>query len=123
MKKLLAIVDNWEKLDIYEEKLVPYFSVGCAPFGDYGIQMALEDKPDVILLNLAFENMTLSEATALIRGQESLRDIPLLLIDEVGEPLSVTLSEREQLLPGTSSLEDVLNQLNRLVSLEYSSER
>jgi CheY-like chemotaxis protein len=120
MKKLLAIVDNWEKLDIYEKDLEPFFAVGCAPFGDYGIQMALQDKPDVILLNLAFENMTLSEAAILIREQESLRNVPLLLIDEVNEPLAIILSERDHLLPGTSSFEEVLSALHRLASLDES---
>ncbi|MEO5969197.1 MAG: hypothetical protein ABIQ95_04655 [Bdellovibrionia bacterium] len=118
MKKLLAIVDNWEKLDIYEQNLGKFFAVGCAPFGDYGIQMALEDKPDVILLNLAFENMTLSEAAVLIREQESLRNVPLLLIDEVNEPLSIVLSERDHLLVGTSPFEEVLIALHRLASLD-----
>lgn len=117
MKKVLAIVDNWEKLDIYEEVLSPFFVIECAPFGDYGIQRALLEKPDVILLNLAFENMTLSEAAILIREQESLRSVPLLLVAEVDESLSVSLTERDRLLPGASPMSEVVEMLHRLASL------
>ncbi len=122
MKKVLAIVDNWEKLDIYEQVLSPFFVIECAPFGDYGIQRALLEKPDVILLNLAFENMTLSEAAVLIREQESLRSVPLLLVAEVDEPLSVSLTERDHLLPGSSPMEEVMEVLHRLASLDEGSD-
>jgi hypothetical protein len=76
--RLIAIVDDWERLERYEDELGKVFDVEGAPFGPYGIEKALEQVPQAILLDLEFENMTENEARARILESEKLRTLPLV---------------------------------------------
>ncbi len=78
MRKLLLIVDNWELLERYEERFSQAFEVECAPFGSDGVRMARENPPDLILLNLNFEDMTIREACLALRSDSLTRDIPII---------------------------------------------
>jgi CheY-like chemotaxis protein len=82
-KKLLAIVDDWERLERYEERLHVLFDFHSSPFGGHGIELAVIERPDVILLDLEFEDMNAEEALSLIRAQDSLRNIPVVVISGV----------------------------------------
>jgi CheY-like chemotaxis protein len=79
-KKLLAIVDDWERLERYEDRLHSLFDFRSSPFGSHGIQLAIEEKPDVILIDLEFEDMTEKEALGLIRAEDSLQKVPVVLV-------------------------------------------
>jgi CheY-like chemotaxis protein len=87
VKKLLAIVDDWEKLEVYEDRLKMHFEVSCAPFGHYGIEMAREmlaagNPPDVILVDLVFEDMDEFEAESLLLKDSALAGIFRILITD-----------------------------------------
>lgn len=84
-RKLLLIVDDWELLERYEERLSSGFAVLCAPLGSEGIRMAREDRPDAIVLNLTFENMTVAEACALLRADPLTSRIPILAVGDGGD--------------------------------------
>ena len=62
------MVDDWERLERYEEKLISHFEVHCAPFADHGLEMAKADPPDYFLIDLVLGDMTASEAMTAIHA-------------------------------------------------------
>jgi CheY-like chemotaxis protein len=42
--------------------------------------MAIEHRPDIIILDLEFEDMNEQEALSLIRAQDSLQDVQIILV-------------------------------------------
>ena len=85
MKKLLAIVDDWERLERYEEQLSSAFEFHPSPFGRHGIELALQEQPDLILIDLEFEDMNEVEAWMLIRAESSLKKTPIIMITSSDE--------------------------------------
>jgi CheY-like chemotaxis protein len=79
-KKLLAIVDDWERLERYEDRLHHLFDFHSSPFGGHGVEMAIEHRPDIIILDLEFEDMNEQEALSLIRAQDSLQHAQIILV-------------------------------------------
>jgi len=58
MKKILFIEDNAEIVALYEPKLKEAgFDVKTALDGEHGLQYALEDHPDLILLDVVMPDM------------------------------------------------------------------
>jgi DNA-binding response OmpR family regulator len=80
MKKLLAIVDDWERLERIEDYYRSEFEVHCVPFGSLGVLTAIQEKPDFILIDLEFEDMSEKEVLPLIRAEDSLRNVPIVVI-------------------------------------------
>jgi PleD family two-component response regulator len=85
-KKLVAIVDDWERLERYEEHLSSLFEVHCAPFGRFGVQLALELKPEFILVDVVFEDLHEGEIKELIRREPALEFAKLVLITDSATP-------------------------------------
>lgn len=91
--KLLLIVDNWELLERYEERFSEAFEVLCAPLGVEGIRIAREESPDVILLNLVFENVTNEELCMALHADPATREIPIAAIGDGGPGVNHWLKE------------------------------
>jgi response regulator RpfG family c-di-GMP phosphodiesterase len=83
MRKLLLIVDDWESLEWYEKQLGSLYDLIGAPFGSEGIRLAKELRPDQILLDLVFEDMTPREGFALLQEHSETKLIPTLIIMDV----------------------------------------
>ncbi|MBC7692603.1 MAG: hypothetical protein H7222_12640 [Methylotenera sp.] len=113
-KKLLAIVDDWEKLEVYETRLSPLYEVQCAPFGSYGLQMARESageqRPEVILIDLVFEDMDEFEAEGILSADPELSSIPRVLITDLTPDAlaSKALSENSRFLTRPYDFEKLL---------------
>ena len=80
MKRLLVICDDWEALERYEDHLSPHFAVLAAPFAQVGYEMAREEQPDQILIDLVFEDVSVVEAVRILRKSTVTRDIPITVI-------------------------------------------
>ena len=105
-------MDDWEKLERYEERFRPHFEVHTAPPGDYCIEAALEHRPDVILACLAFESMDARELQIEIREHELLAQTPIVYLSEDhGE--NATESEIDVLLSGQAHFEEILATLQK----------
>lgn len=64
-RSILLIVDDWEALERYEEKLSPHFGeCEACPLGRLGLERARERGWDVILFDLTSEDLTPDEARA-----------------------------------------------------------
>ena len=79
MKKLLAIVDDWERLERYAERFAPWYEVIEAPFGALGVELAREHASEIdqVLVDLTFEDMTEWEARELLRGDPKTARLPI----------------------------------------------
>ena len=88
MRKLLLIVDDWEALEVYESRFTPHFEVHGAPFGSEGVRVAQELKPDLILLDLVFEDMSPDEGVLALQSHSLTKEIPLVVIHD--SPLNLS---------------------------------
>jgi len=89
LKKLLLIVDDWERLERLEERFIADFEVLCAPFGSEGLRLADEELPDVILIDLSFEDMTVEEVHAKILERQHLKHVKIFDLSQGADRLSL----------------------------------
>ena len=82
---LLIIVDDWEALDIYENAIAPHFELTAFPMAKEGLEWATQHRPDRILLDLTFPDVTPQEALTSLKSSELTRKIPVLVIGETTE--------------------------------------
>ncbi|MBT3749136.1 MAG: response regulator, partial [Bacteroidetes bacterium] len=86
MNKILAIDDQEDNLVVYEAILSNYFpdfKLLKARSGKEGIEKALEELPDVILLDIIMPEMDGYETCRNIKSIEEIRHIPIVLITAV----------------------------------------
>ena len=81
MPKILLVEDNEMNRDMLMRRLVRQgFEVCCAPDGPSGVAMAADERPDLILMDVALGEMDGWEATQLIRSRPSTADIPIIAL-------------------------------------------
>jgi DNA-binding response OmpR family regulator len=108
MKKIVVIVDDWERLERIEDRLRIRFEVFGAPFGSMGVQLAVDENPDLIFIDLEFEDMNEEEALALIRAQKALQNTPVLIVSH-SETLSIqTTATVTQILKRPVSIDSIM---------------
>lgn len=74
------------------------YEVYTASDGEEGLKIAEEIKPDLILVDFIMPKMTGSQFCKLIRENEILKDIPIILITGKGETVGQTFIEKYQVL-------------------------
>ncbi|MBI2211244.1 MAG: response regulator [Deltaproteobacteria bacterium] len=79
MNKILVVEDHPDMLDllITELKLMGYQAIP-ARNGKEGLEKALEEKPDLILMDIMMPGMDGWEATRALRAQPESHDVPIL---------------------------------------------
>ncbi len=81
MKKALIIEDHPDMLDVLSRQLERMgFSVITARNGKEGVTKAVEEKPQLILMDIMMPGMDGREATRRIRSNPMSKDIPILVI-------------------------------------------
>jgi CheY-like chemotaxis protein len=81
MTKVLLVEDNEMNRDMLTRRLQRAgFEVCSAPDGPSGVRMASEERPDIILMDVALGEMDGWEATQLIKGQASTANIPIIAL-------------------------------------------
>lgn len=81
MPKILLVEDNEMNRDMLTRRLVRHgFEVSCAPDGPAGIDMALSEMPDLILMDVALGEMDGWEATTLIKARTATAHIPIIAL-------------------------------------------
>jgi CheY-like chemotaxis protein len=79
--KILLVEDNEMNRDMLTRRLQRNgFAVFCAIDGPAGVASAAEEKPDLILMDVALGEMDGWEATTLIKARPSTADIPIIAL-------------------------------------------
>jgi len=74
------------------------YEVYTAADGEEGLKIAEEIKPDLILVDFIMPKMTGSQFCKLIRENETLKDVPIILITGKGETVGQTFIEKYGIL-------------------------
>lgn len=86
MKRILAIDDQDDNLIVYDAILSNYFpdyKLFTARSGKEGIEKAIENQPDVILLDIIMPGMDGYETCSKLKSIESIKNIPIILITAI----------------------------------------
>jgi two-component system alkaline phosphatase synthesis response regulator PhoP len=89
-KKILIVDDSptailWQRLILEAD---PY-DIVVANDGEEGVQVARDEMPDLILLDVVMPRMSGFEALRALRAEESLRNVPILMVTTRGEMQNV----------------------------------
>ena len=86
MTKIAIIEDDPVINQMYRMKFeADGFSVRVAENGEYGVALVEDFKPDIILLDLQMPKMNGAEALAKLRSEPWGKDIPVLILTNLGE--------------------------------------
>ena len=86
MTKIAIIEDDPTISQMYRMKLeADGFEVGMADNGLHGVEMVKHFKPDLMLLDLQMPQMDGAEALAEIRSHDWGKDIPVLILTNLGK--------------------------------------
>ena len=87
MALVLIVDDSLDVREMYSQYLSPRgFSVLTASDGGQGIELALEARPDVIVMDLAMPNMTGTTATQRLKNHPLTRNMPVVIL--TGHPFN-----------------------------------
>ncbi len=79
MKRILLVEDNELNLDMLKRRLDRLgYTIIVAMDGAAGVQLAQEQQPDVILMDMSLPVMDGWEATRLLKSDEATRNIPII---------------------------------------------
>lgn len=88
MKKILAIDDNEINLVLLNQIIKLYYSDFTflqATSGKEGIEMAVNEKPEIILLDILMPEMNGYEVCEYLKNESETRHIPILMISALGQ--------------------------------------
>jgi len=81
MTKILIVEDNEMNRDMLSRRLARQgFEVALALDGKQGVEMALSDKPDLILMDMSLPVMNGWEATEKVKSNPATKGIPVIAL-------------------------------------------
>ncbi len=98
IKTILVIDDiksNLQLIQVLIAKKFPEYSVLLADSGEEGIQLALEHKPEVILLDIIMPKLSGFEVCEKLKSTPSVRHIPILIISALGSDPNIRIKSLE----------------------------
>jgi len=90
MEKLIIIEDEETLLNLLEKKLNQEgYEVDIAKNGEEGLEKIRSNKPDLILLDIVMPKMGGFEVMEILRKDEELKKIPIIIISNSGQPVEL----------------------------------
>jgi len=80
MKKILMVEDNSDNMDVLEAYLEDEFELIEATDGKMGLDMAIKEKPDLILLDISLPEMDGTEVIVKIRQNQEIMNTPVIAL-------------------------------------------
>jgi len=90
-RKKILLVDDSNTILMMERMILtkgPY-DLLTASDGEAAVERALSEKPDLILMDVVVPRMNGFDACRRIRGEESIKDTPIIMVTTRGEVLNV----------------------------------
>jgi len=85
-QKILIIEDDFFVCDLYDRELTREgFVVSTAEDGAKGLLKAIEEKPDLILLDIMLPKMSGLDVLKKVKEKEEVKDIPVVLLTNLGQ--------------------------------------
>jgi adenylate cyclase len=82
---VLVVDDTEANIDIMVDLLSDEFEVSVAMDGPSAIELAVEERPDVVLLDIMMPEMDGYEVCRQLKADERTRDIPIIFVTAMGE--------------------------------------
>lgn len=80
MKRVLIVEDNQDNMDVLEAFLEDDYELLKATDGKMGLEMAIDEKPDLILLDISLPAMDGAQVIAEIRKNRDTRNTPVIAL-------------------------------------------
>ena len=85
-KQILIIEDDFFVRDLYDRELSREgFEVSTAEDGAEGLLKVIEEKPDLILLDIMLPKMSGLDVLKKVKEKEEVKDIPVVLLTNLGQ--------------------------------------
>jgi DNA-binding response OmpR family regulator len=123
MMKILIIEDD----QILQDSLGSYlaaegFEVKCAGDGETGVQMALSEKPDLILLDIVLPKKDGYAVLTEIRASAETKNVPIVLLTNLGSISDVEkaleLGATTYLVKADYKLEEVTAKIKQILNIK-----
>jgi DNA-binding response OmpR family regulator len=88
MKRILIVDDEIDLRAMLREMLESHFEVVEAATGREAVQRAMQDRPDLILLDITIPDLSGIEVCRTLRGHPSTAAIPIIMVTAHGSPES-----------------------------------
>ncbi len=88
MEKILVIEDNKDYQHLIETTLSSEYKVFCADDGRKGVDLAREQRPDLILLDISLGEMDGFEVCHLLKAQKETATTPVIFLSSRNDPHS-----------------------------------
>jgi len=85
MEKILIVDDDSFTQTILTELLAPHYQIILANNGKEGFEKALQDKPDIIIMDKVMPIMDGFESTKIIKANEHTQHIPIIFITVIAD--------------------------------------
>ncbi len=126
-RKILVIEDDDFLREIITEKLYTNgYEAVSADDGINGLAMARSFRPDLILIDILMPRMNGYEAIEEIRKDADLKDTPIIVISNSGQPIELArmsaLGVKDYIVKANFTPEDVLQKVHALFSNSFSSD-
>ncbi len=121
-KKILLIEDNESYLSILSQKFTyEKFEVITAKDGDEGIKMALDNKPDIVLIDLLLPKKNGVQIMEALRQNEWGKNVPLIILTNVNpdDEILATITKNKPayyLVKPEVKLDDILEKVRSLLN-------
>ncbi len=80
MKRVLIVEDNSDNMDVLEAFLEDDYELLEATDGKMGLGMAIEEKPDLILLDISLPEMDGTQVITEIRKNQEINNTPVIAL-------------------------------------------
>ena len=116
--KILIVEDEAPLREMYQMRLEMegYKTVGAAD-GEEGMEKAISEKPDLILLDLLMPNVSGTEMYHLLKSNEKTKNIPVIILTALSSPRykKEIPDPAGYIIKSEATLEDVVDEVNRVL--------